>query len=372
MMAQSQEKKDDVGKDRFRIWCGLDVSKETFEAALVVGEARSLIGEQEVDMRQIPVRSFARSEAGARKFLAWADKKLAALVKQTQEPRRFGVVMEATGKYSLELTAWLCELRPSLAAAIINPAQASAFIKSLGLRNKTDKVDARALALYGRERNPRVYEPPSAELVQLQALSRQRDALLKTLVAERQRAQEGTPSKVVSQVQRSLIRHLERQIGKIERAMEELIDESADLARDVELIDTIPGVGRQTAMVVLAELGDVRRFSRSRQLSAFVGVSPRVWESGSSVRKRTRLCKAGNARVRSALYMATLTVIGRRNHLGALYQHLVERGKAKRAAMGAVMRKMLVLMRALLRSGECYHDDYHALGRHTRECVRMM
>jgi transposase len=342
MRAQAQEKTCEV-------WVGVDVSKERFEAAVAEeGDA--------IEVRRIVVESFARTRAGVRGFLHWIGPITA----------RLAVVMEATGKYSLELATWLRAEGPELVVAIVNPAWVAAYQKSLGMRNKTDRVDARVLSLYGRERRPRPYEPMGADREELQALSRQRDALLGMLVSERQRAEEGTTSEMVRQIQREHIGQLQAHLERIEKGMEEVVGRSADLARDVALLDTIPGVGRHTAMVVLAEVGDLRRFARSRQLSAFAGVSPQVCESGSSVRKRTRLCKAGNARVRSALYMASLSIIERKNRLGAFYQHLVEGGKAKRAAMGAVMRKMLVLMRALLRSGDRYHEDYHALGRHTR------
>ena len=344
-MGQRQEKSYDA-------WVGVDVSKETLEAGVVVGH-------EEVQLRELRLESFARTKAGSAEVLRWAEECAASRMQGVEERPRLLVVMEATGRYSLELAAWLLTVSPSVRLAIINPAQAKAYQQSLGVRNKTDQVDARCLALYGRERNPRPYVPPSPELAELQALSRQRDVLLSTLVAERQRARNSSPSKLLTRIQKDHIRYLEHQIHKIEEAMEQVVARSEQLTRDVELLDSIPGVGRKTAIVILAELGDLRRFERARQVSAFAGLSPRKHQSGTSIHKRTRLCKQGNPRIRTALYMATLSIIGRNNPLASYYQALVEKGKAKPAAMGAVMRKMLVLMRALVRSATPYQSDYY-------------
>lgn len=131
-------------------------------------------------------------------------------------------------------------------------------------------------------------------------------------------------------------------------------DESlrADLAR----MTTIPGVGIVTAITVLAELGDLRRFASGRQLAAFAGVSPRRHESGSSVRGRTSMCKKGNPTVRSVLYMSALTTKRLPNGMATIYERLIANGKAPKAALGALMRKQLLLMRALLVRGEDYKN----------------
>ena len=343
MLGQSQEKKD--------VWVGVDVCKGTFDAAV-------LLEKEGLELRQIPVKNFSRTKQGTQEFFEW-------MVGLIQEDADSHVVMESTGKYSIELAAWIIEICPNIKVSIINPAQAKAFIKSLGLRNKTDKIDARALAVYARERNPREYEPLPPALAELQSLSRERDALLQILVAEKLRAKEQSASKVVSMVQKSVIRNLEKQIKKIEEAMENIVMQNEKLHDDVQILRTTPGVGKITAMVVLAELGDLRRFTRSRQLSAFAGLSPRLISSGVSVKRQTRLCKQGNKRIRSALYMSALSIINKNNHFNEWYKSLVDRGKNKRLAMGAVMRKMLVTMRAILISGQPFSNTYQHVKHNT-------
>ena len=117
-----------------------------------------------------------------------------------------------------------------------------------------------------------------------------------------------------------------------------------------------------TAVTVRTELGDLRRFERARQLTAFAGMSPRIVESGTSIAGKPHLCKQGNRRVRHALYMAAMTAIRGQNDLQRCYQRLVAKGKSHMSALGAIMRKMLCLLRALLISGKPYQPVYRSGG----------
>ena len=156
---------------------------------------------------------------------------------------------------------------------------------------------------------------------------------------------------------------IERDIKKIEKAMREHIAQTVRLKRDYDLLRSIPGVGFVTACVVLAELGELDRFARARQVTAFAGLCPSEYESGSSVHKETRMSKCGNARTRQALYMAALTAVRQGGPLQDDYARMVASGKAKKAALGMVMRKLLVLMRALVVSGNRYDRHFRAGGK---------
>lgn len=344
-------------------WAGMDVAKASFDVGLVRWDQRY----PATPLREIPVRQFARTREGVEAFVVWLDDVWGPA--PHTEPVR--ACMEATGSYSAELAVWLLEQRPALQPAIVNPQRTSAFIKSLGLRNKTDKLEARALGFYGVERRPVAYEPPTAEQATLRDLSRYRDALVRARVAEKERAAEPASSKVVRQLQRKRIRQLERDIERVEEEMRRLVRERPELARDVAQLTTIYGVGFVTAVVVLVELGDLRRFQRARQLSAYAGVSPRLVESGSSVHGRPRMCKQGNARARQALYLASVTVIRGHSDLQQDYCRLLAQGKAPKVALGAVMRKLLTIMRAILISGEPYRPHYKTCGKlHRNTCLK--
>ena len=328
-------------------WAGLDVSKDTFDAGLLWprddGLPRALA--------EIPDAGFPRTRRGADDFLAWLDEVLsnAGLDPAAAAPR---VVLEATGKYSVELALWLIAARPALAPAIINPGASHAFIKSLGLRNKTDRLEARALAVYGAERQPAPFAPPTPEMAVLRDLIRHRQTVVDDRVAEENRARETYASATVRRMLKNHVAQLKRNEKKLERELKERMKAVPELARDVAALTTIYGIGWLTALTVLVELGDLRRFDKARQVSASSGLSPQRRESGTSVRGRTRLCKQGNGRVRKALYMPALTVIRGDSDLADCYHRLIAAGKSHKSALCAVMRKLMIVMRAILNSGQ--------------------
>jgi transposase len=326
-------------------WLGVDVAKARFDAALV----RPGQHYPATPLRELPAECFERSERGVSVLLHWVSNQLAG-VRRAQ----VRVVMEATGKYSMVLAQWIRTQCPMLAPAIVNPRLTADFIRSLGLRNATDRLAARALALYGIERSPEAYTPAPPEYLELQSLNRYRDALVRERVAEMNRAEDRSASPLVNMLHQQRLRQTDRAVQRIEDEMKALVRRHPALAHDVALLSSIYGVAFLTASLVLAELGDLRRFQHARQLTAFAGLTPQVIESGTSVHKRPRLCKQGNARVRQALYLAAMVAIRGDNDLRRTYQRLMENGKTAMAALGAIMRKLLTLMRALLISGKPY------------------
>ena len=326
-------------------WVGIDVAKATFDVAYALEGQKA----SRATMAGLPQRSFERTRTGVEAFLAWLD---------TQVPlahrNQVRVVMEATGKYSIELAVWLLEQRPCLAPAIVNPKLTNKFIGSLGLRTRTDAVVARALAFYGVDRAPHPYNKPKPQQQELRELVRYRRFLVEQNTAERNRCEEHSTSAFVRKQHAKRITAIGRDIARVEREMRLLVKKNPAFNTDVELLTSIFGVGFIVATVVLAELGDLRRFMRARELSAFAGLSPIHTESGTSVKTRTHLCKQGHPGVRQALYLASLSAIRQDNHFSRTYHRLLASGKKKMVALGAVMRKILVVMRAILISGQAY------------------
>lgn len=325
------------------VWLGADVSKNTFDVGLLMPEHVL----NSTEFRNIPVQTFPRTAAGAAACIDWARKRVG-------EVAGMRLVMEATGAYSSELAQWLSAQCPSLAPAIVNPARTKSFIDSLGLRTKTDRSDARALALYGAQRRPAGYEAPTAERAQLRALSRYRDVLVQEKVAVENRGEHENENALVRKLQKQRLKQLETHLAKVEAEMKAVIKRSPALTLDYDLLVSIAGVAFITASMILAEVGDLRRFTRGRQLAAFIGLSPRHHESGTSIHGKPRLCKQGNARVRAGLYMAAMTAARQGGKLQADYLRLLASGKAPKSAMGAIMRKLLILMRAVVVSGVPY------------------
>lgn len=332
------------------VWAGLDVAKATFDAALVLEDHSYLA------LREIPVRTFARTKTGVAQFAAWLEECAPA----EASPR---VVMEATGAYSLQLTQMLVAARPELAPAIANPKWTKDFMGSLALRNKTDRIDARALGLYGRERRPAPYALPDPDQAELREILRYRSALVDERVAEEHRREEGAATcATVRAMQRRHIAQLERNIEKLETEAREIIQRNPALARDHALLESINGVGFLIAATMLAELGDLRRFERARAAAAFAGVSPRVYQSG-RMATYAHMSKQGNPHVRRMLYLAAICAIRGQSELAECYKRLRAKGKPGKVALGAVMRKMLHIMRAILISGKTYQPFHNACGK---------
>lgn len=343
-------------------WAGLDVAKATFDAGIYFPLESH---EAPRPLPEIPVASFERSAEGVDAFAKWSEERLRefAARRDLDEPPPLRIVMEATGRYSIELAAWLAQSSLGIRSCIIDPKGAHDFMKSLRLRNITDSTSARVLSRYGFERKPEPWEDLAPEYKELRELSRQRDYIVETLVAARNRAGENTTSKVSAKLQKQVIRNLEKSLKKIEEAIKKHIAQYSQLKIDVDLLMTIPGVALWTSVVVLAELGDLRRFRKSRRLGAFAGLSPQQHDSGTSVHEKPRMCKQGSARVRQGLYMSALSAIRRNDAgMGLFYQNLVDRHKPKMVAIGAVMRKQLILMRSLLINQIPYDKNYRSAG----------
>jgi transposase len=311
-------------------WVGMDISKPFFDVALWGDQPFSAMA----------LARFPRTLGGAAACVAW-------LRQQSRDVA--GLVMEWTGSYSRELAEWLQPLQPEWAICLVNPALVRSFGRSYGLRNKTDQVDARLLALYGQERRPQGWSQPEQDQDQLRSLFRTRAKLERILVSLRCRRGEClNPARAATEAQSAVIEALTIQIKALEKAAKDLMWGHPRMKQDLDLLLSIPGVGPITAMAVLAEAGDLRRFRRGRQLTAFLGVSPRRRQSGTSVNGRTRMCRIGGQFARPVLYMSAVAASAHKSALSAFYRRLVGQGKAPRAALGAVMRKMLLVMRAVL------------------------
>ena len=231
---------------------------------------------------------------------------------------------------------------------MVNPAATRAFSKCELSRTKTDKADAARIARFCRAHQPRLWEPPSEEMATLQALVKRLETLQQMHQMESNRL-EGAVGPIKESLE-AVLTTLEEQINTTERLIRQHFHQHPGLTEQAQLLESIPGIGATTAAVLLAELGDVRRFASAKQAVAFAGLCPRLCLSGSSVRGRERLCKQGRSRLRKALYFPAMVALRHNPALRAMKERLVARGKRPMVVLGAAMRKLLHLAFGVLKS----------------------
>lgn len=256
------------------------------------------------------------------------------------------VVCEATGGYEHAVVAAL--QAASIPVSVINPARARQFARASGQLAKTDPIDADQLAAFGQAFAPAPTPPRTDSEIKLAALVTRRAQLLQLQVAESQRA-EDCADPALRKLFTSWLARLAKEITKIEELIAQLLAQEAALAKRVERLEQITGVGRITAVSVLAAMPELGRLNR-RQAAALAGVSPYNRDSGQWAGKRS--ISGGRPEVRRALYMAALSA-SRRNHLlKPFYDRLIAAGKPAKVALTAVMRKLIVLMNRLLKDDQ--------------------
>jgi len=257
------------------------------------------------------------------------------------------VVCEATGGYeSILLNAML---KANIPAHRADARKVKAFIRSFGIRGKTDAIDARALAQYGRERADKLRLWQQIEMAQgqLQSLVLGREDLVRQRVANKNRlAAPGNAA--IKPSLKTVIECLTKQIAKIEAQITQLIQTNPKLARNAKILTSIHGIGTVVAnglQALMPELGTMGR----REVAALAGVAPHPNQSGG--RDKYRKTIPGRP-IRSILFMAALSASQSKTGLGDFYRRLLSHGKTKMVAMVAVMRKIIVIANAKLRDAE--------------------
>lgn len=311
---------------------GIDVSKKKLDVALLVdGKLKSKV----VD----------NSPEGYGELEVW-------LGKQKIVVSDAHACMESTGIYSEPVALALQE--KGLTVSVVNPNCIKSFGQSENVRNKNDSIDAGVIARYCAALAPEPWVPPPPEQRRLRAWS---DRLLALKDIRQQEMNRIEAHQIAGQTE--LIAHvnehvlwLDSQIAQIEKDIDDHIDRHPDLKRDVDLITTIPGLGRTTAAKVIGHLGDIRRFASAKALAAYIGVTPRQRSSGSSVRGRTMMCRMGNVQLRASLYMPSIVARRFNPLLNTFAERLLATGMPKMAVIGAVMRKLVHQIYGVIRSGK--------------------
>ena len=313
---------------------GIDVAKETLDIALSDGI-------------HLNHGQFTNNQKGHEQMEQWL---------RNHTTSNVHVCLEATGQYGNAVAEYL--LAHGFPVSVVNPARIKHYGNSKLRRNKTDKADAELIAEYCLREKPALWTPPPASFKDLQALVRHLEDLQGAKLQEANRLHSGVQTNFVVDSLTSLCGFLDDQIKQTKKAIQDHINQHKELKRMQDLLVTIPGIGELTAAKLLGEIRNILDFQSARQLAAYAGLTPRNFLSGTSVHKKSRLSKTGNANLRKALYMPAI-VAKRKNPIVVTFcARLSQSGLLPMELVSAAMRKLLHLVFGILKTGRPFEPNY--------------
>jgi transposase len=299
-----------------KIIVGIDISKKRLDVAVLPANEQWAVTNAEAEREELAARL------------------------KVLEPRL--VVVEATGGLEMPIVALLADA--GLPVVVTNPRQVRDFAKAKGRLAKTDKIDARLLAEFGQGIEPEVRPLKDAEAQELTALITRRRQLVEMLVQEKNRLS-GAPRRLQRDIKEH-IEELKRRLARLNVDISNAVKSSPLWREQDSLLRSVPGVGVLLSATLLAELREVGKLDR-RKIAALVGVAPFNRDSG--MMRGRRAIWGGRAQVRAVLYMATFSAIRFNPVLRAFFQRLRAAGKPYKVALTASMRKLLVILNAMVR-----------------------
>ena len=273
---------------------------------------------------------------------------IAQLVEQMAAMQPELIVVEATGGYQRAVVEAM--FVAGLCVAVVNPTRVRQFARACGLLAKTDKLDAQMLAVFGQRVQPKLYEGKSEAEKHLSALLVRRKQVEEMLKAEQNRLRTTSPS-LRNSVEQVIV-CLKEQKKLLDEQIQQFLQEQPAWHEQTEILNSVPGVGPVTTATLLAELPELGKLDR-KKIAALVGVAPMNYDSGK--KRGYRKTKGGRTNVRSVLYMSTLVATRYNPVIQAQYQHLLKRGKLKKVALTACMRKFLTILNAMMRDQQPFH-----------------
>lgn len=319
---------------------GADVSKKKLDCALLDSASGKFRN-----------KSVPNTPAGVKALLSWVAQQGVAL-------SDLAVVMEPTSVYHENAAEALHDAGARV--HLVNPARARNFALGQGQRGKTDAADCRSLAAMGVQQQLPVWTAPSPKARALKSMLARRAALDKDLHRERNRLEKAQATQVAPAVLDSItkgIEFLKQQLAALDRQIQQHIDGDDDLQRMYKLMLSIDGVGPRVATEFTA-LMSCCRFENAEQMACYLGLTPERWESGTSVRGRAHISKAGPVRLRKMLYMPAVAAKKCNRHIQEVYERLLQRGKLPIVAIVAAMRKLVHLCFGVVRQNRPYDPNY--------------
>lgn len=323
---------------------GIDVSKDSIECSIGIVD-----GKQNISISKS--KTFKNSVKGFEKLCKWVEDKRA--------PIELIYVMEATGVYYENLAYWLA--RKNKKVCVLLPNKMKHFVQSLNVKTKTDSVDAKMISRIGLERKLEFWQLPSPLMKEIKFLSREyRESKAKLTVTKNQihakNHSYNCPDKVIERLNRQ-VDLLDAQLDEIEDELRVMVKSDTNLYERLNRLTTIPGVRFMTAVTILAETNGFALVRNVKQLVSYAGLDVQHNQSGNKEGK-SKISKKGNHHIRNALYMPAICCGVHNPQLKKFYNNLVARKPAKKIAVAAVMRKLLILTYVLWKNETEYNPNH--------------
>jgi transposase len=267
-------------------------------------------------------------------------------------------VMEATGPYYLRLANCLYE--KGFKVCVVNPLVIRRYSQMLLKRTKTDKADAKLIAMYGKLHQPKLWKPNEKSIQRIRHIN----SVLETLIKDKTQwsnkieaaKQDSNFDKLSMKTMKDMIVLIRRRIEKLEAELDQIIEENYE--QENIILRSIPGIGKRTSVMLLALTGCFSKFESYRQFSSYIGLCPRIYESGTSVKGKARICKIGQSRIRQLLYMCAMTAKESNKACKDLFERLVEKGKSKKLALIAVANKLIRQAFGCIKNMSIYNAEF--------------
>jgi transposase len=305
----------------YKFYIGIDISKLKFDVAMSNNQS---------------ILSFSNNEEGVKELIKLLPSKKDSLI-----------VLEATGGYEKYTANYLRQKKYNV--SVVNAKRVRDFAKASGKLAKTDNIDARVIMQFGRAFNPNPQPLLSKELNNRQEIMNRRGQLVGMITREKQHLEKA--SDFIKKLIKKSICSLEKQLAHTDDLLKEQFNQEPVLKDKLERLDEISGVGSVTAMNILVNLPELGTVS-SKEIAALVGVAPFNRDSGQYNGRRE--IWGGRASVRTALYMAVLSAVKYNPSIKRFYERLVAKGKLKKVAIVACMRKLIIIMNCMVRDGTCW------------------
>ena len=265
------------------------------------------------------------------------------LIERLQSLQIERIVVEATGGYEAKLAERM--VQDGLPVSRVNPGRVRRFAQGLNWLAKTDKIDAKVLALFGEKAQPRLLILPGEAEKRLSALIKRRKQVVDMLTAEQNHIE--LAEKEMLEYIEAIKQVLQNQLDDLDEQLQDLINQTPSLKQKRELLQSVPGVGKVLSATLVAQVPELGLCDR-KEIAALVGVAPFNHDSG---RKRgKRMIRGGRSFVRNILYMASIAATRFNPVIKVLYERLIKAGKPKKVAIVACMRKLLTILNAMIRT----------------------